>query len=120
MDQRSGSDCPQHPPKEGPSTMASAIENAVNSIFDWVGAADHRYREACRMLELDDHLLGDIGVTREELLGERRIERLHGTSPHPLGRRRNQLLEQLRERADGSRRFVVRVTRRPCPGRRTL
>jgi uncharacterized protein YjiS (DUF1127 family) len=67
--------------------MASAIENAVNSIFDWVGAADHRYREGCRMMELDDHLLGDIGITREELLGERRIERLHGTSAHPLGRR---------------------------------
>jgi uncharacterized protein YjiS (DUF1127 family) len=67
--------------------MTSTIGTFVHSIFDWANAADYRYREACKMMDLDDHVLEDIGLTRAELLDELGIDRMHGTSSRPLGRR---------------------------------
>jgi hypothetical protein len=63
--------------------MARVLESAVCPMIDWAGAAEHQYREASGMMEVDDHLLGDVGITREEL----DIDRLQGTSARPLGRR---------------------------------
>ena len=50
--------------------MANAFGNFVHSILNWASAADHRYREACKMMELDEKILEDVGITREELMEE--------------------------------------------------
>ncbi len=50
--------------------MTTAFGNIAHSIFAWAAAADYRYREACRMMELDESALNDIGITREELMAE--------------------------------------------------
>lgn len=66
--------------------MAGAIGSLMRSILDWASAADHRYREACKMMQLDDNILDDIGITREELMAEVGIDRLHGARIRALGR----------------------------------
>lgn len=65
--------------------MAGAIGSLMHSILDWATAADHRYREACKMMQLDDHILDDIGITPEELMAELGIDRLHGARTRPIG-----------------------------------
>lgn len=82
--------------------MASAVGNLVNAIYDWASAADHRYREACKMMELDDNVLDDIGITREELMAELGIDRMHGSKTRPLGRRATSSGFGIRQMARGS------------------
>ena len=63
--------------------MASGFGNVFQSLLDWVSASDHRYREACKMMELDDDILDDIGLTREELMEEFGIRRLGRAKARP-------------------------------------
>lgn len=65
--------------------MASALGNFVHSIWNWASAADLRYREACKMMELTDDVLDDIGITREELMVELGIRPTKGTKARPSG-----------------------------------
>lgn len=75
--------------------MATGFGNFARSILDWVSASDHRYREACKMMELDDDILDDIGLTREELMAEIGIRRMRGTKGRLLGRRESIALRGL-------------------------
>lgn len=59
--------------------MTNGFGTMLRSIVDWVSASDYRYREACKMMALDDEMLEDIGITRDELLAELGIRRVHGT-----------------------------------------
>lgn len=55
--------------------MASMFGNFAHSIYDWASAADRRYREARKVMDLDDHVLRDVGITREDLMDELGIRR---------------------------------------------
>lgn len=67
--------------------MASQLKNLAHSIVNWATAADSRYREARKMMELDEHILADIGITRQELLEELGIRKVSEKKAPSLGRR---------------------------------
>lgn len=67
--------------------MTTRIGTLVRSILDGASAIDHRYREARRAIEFDDHVLNDIGITRDELMAEFGIRRKPGSTVRTFGRR---------------------------------
>lgn len=52
------------------NSPANAVGTGTQAGLRWLAAAHRRYRQRRALLRLDDRLLNDIGVTREQALDE--------------------------------------------------
>lgn len=66
---------PRRAPLAGTVTLATRLRGGMEALLRRWAAAEDRRRNARRMSDLPDHLLHDIGVTRDEMLRELRRAR---------------------------------------------
>lgn len=52
--------------------MSFEIRNILGSVVERIVESDRRYRERCSIGKMDEHILTDLGISREQLLANQR------------------------------------------------